>query len=424
MRQILVLGLLAAIGWWIYDGWFVTPAQAGPGGSGVVASGGNGNGNGNGNGGGGGQAPAPSLRDLVGSGSGTGNGNGGGQAAPAEPAPNAARAALDADGQKALDELSNRIQQNDAAAIAQGWVAINSRRLQAGVERRILDALRTGLSNETDFRTAFARLGSHNTFLHHAEGRQLGDLAFAAAMRLPDADAVAAGTRYLDLCLRGHIKKGDAAARAAVDRAFATYRVRADRWLCDPQNVAGARSYTVKSGDSLNRIARRFRREGVLVDEGTIAALNRIHNKNAIQVGQRLKVPADPIHCVVEKRSFSLGVYVGANLLRLYWVGLGANDKTPVTTFEVIEKQPRPEWTAPDGRVLPYGHHENILGEYFVKFRHPSYTGFGAHGTPMPETICTMSSMGCIRMYAPDIAELFDILPRGATVEIRASEAP
>ena len=39
----------------------------------------------------------------------------------------------------------------------------------------------------------------------------------------------------------------------------------------------------------------------------------------------------------------------------------------------------------------------------------------------MPETIGTMSSMGCIRMYQNDIAELFRLLPRGATVEVRHS---
>ena len=41
----------------------------------------------------------------------------------------------------------------------------------------------------------------------------------------------------------------------------------------------------------------------------------------------------------------------------------------------------------------------------------------------MPETICTMSSMGCIRMLAPDIAELFKLLPMGTTVTVRATES-
>ena len=64
-----------------------------------------------------------------------------------------------------------------------------------------------------------------------------------------------------------------------------------------------------------------------------------------------------------------------------------------------------------------------MLGEYFIKFGHDQYSGFGAHGTPLPETIGTMSSMGCIRMFDADIAELFKILPRGAEVAVRATES-
>ncbi len=429
MRQILVLGLLAAVCWWIYDSYFVPTAQAGgdPVGGVVDDSGAHRNGQVPGGPAAGGNTMQTSgFSELLGRGSPqqpTANAAADGAenaAPPATPAP----AALDAAGQQALQELLARIQAREPAAVEQAWIALQSGRLLAGPSQQLLGALQgDALQPETTFAQLFARLGTHNTFLHVPTGRELGARAFEAAMKLPDPEAVAAGSRYLELCLRGHIRKHDADARAAVDRAYAQYRIRADRWLCDPQNVAGARSYTVKSGDSLNRIAGRFRREGVMVEEGTIAALNRIHNKNAIQVGQRLKVPVAPIRAIVEKRSFSLGLYVGDTLLRLYWVGLGANDKTPVTTFDVIAKQPRPQWTAPDGRVLPYGHQDNILGEYFIKFGHPSYIGFGAHGTPMPETIGTMSSMGCIRMYAPDIAELFEILPRGATVEIRANQS-
>ncbi|HIE71857.1 MAG TPA: murein L,D-transpeptidase [Planctomycetes bacterium] len=38
-------------------------------------------------------------------------------------------------------------------------------------------------------------------------------------------------------------------------------------------------------------------------------------------------------------------------------------------------------------------------------------------------TICTQSSMGCIRMFDENIAELFRILPRGAKVVVQATES-
>jgi lipoprotein-anchoring transpeptidase ErfK/SrfK len=79
-----------------------------------------------------------------------------------------------------------------------------------------------------------------------------------------------------------------------------------------------------------------------------------------------------------------------------------------------------PDWYSPKG-VIPFGSPQNILGRYFLKFAHESFVGFGMHGTPMPETIGTMSSMGCIRMYDADIEELYRLLPRKTKVVVRSS---
>ncbi len=290
----------------------------------------------------------------------------------------------------------------------------------AGPSRAALVRLVTPAAD--DFESRFAALGSFNTFLFSAEGRELASRAAAAALALPDAQACAAGSRLLGLFVRGRIDKQDVAQRAFVDQFYAQHRIRVDRWLCDPTNVARARSTTIES--SLTAVASKFRREGVFVDATSLAVLNRIANPNVVRAGQKIKVPLDPIRAVLEKRSFALMVFVGDHLLRLYWVGHGENDHTPVAEFTVVEKQHQPAWTAPNGRVYPYGHPENILGEWFLKFQHPSHQGFGAHGTPQPETVCTMSSAGCIRMLAADIEDLARVLPRGAKVEIRASEAP
>jgi nucleoid-associated protein YgaU len=318
-----------------------------------------------------------------------------------------------------VEQLLAGIGQRQPESITTGWSLLA--RCRPGPERQRLAGALVPVGN--DFVKLLAALGSDNSFLHSAEGRQACSQAAGSVSSMADADATLAGSVLIGLMLRGRIERSDTDARACVDDFYRQHRIRVDRWLCDPANVARARSYTVVSGDSLARIAKRFRQDNVMVEDGTLAVLNRIHNPNSLQVGQKIKVPIDPICAVVEKRSFSMVVYVGDHLMRLYWVGHGENDKTPIAEFTVAEKQPRPEWTAPDGNRYPYGHPQNILGEYFIKFRHDRYTGFGAHGTPMPETICTMSSMGCIRMLAPDIADLFLLLPRGAKVYIRASQS-
>lgn len=318
----------------------------------------------------------------------------------------------------AVDDLLPGIGQRRGEAIASGWELLL--RTTGRERQRLLAALRPPAN---DVESQLASLGDHNAFLHSAEGREAAAGVAASIAALADAEAVPLGSRLLERMLRGRILREDAQARALVDSVYQQHRVRVDRWLCDPGNVAGARSYTIAKGDSLARIAQRFRKEKLLVEDGTLAILNRIHNPNAIQEGQKIKVPVAPITSVVEKRSFSMTVWVGEHLLRLYWVGHGEHDRTPVAQFTVGSKLARPDWTAPDGRVYPYGHPENILGEYFIKFLHDTYVGFGAHGTPRPETIGTMSSMGCIRMHAPDIAELFRLVPMGTTVTVLATES-
>ncbi|MFT4512222.1 MAG: LysM repeat protein [Planctomycetota bacterium] len=318
-----------------------------------------------------------------------------------------------------VDELLPLVDTGNADAISLAWQAVASGNLGDEHDRVLASLAPRG----DDFSKQLAALGNHNAFLHSVEGRAASARALKTAMALPDHEAVKAGSQLLYLMARGRILRSDTVVRDAVDKAYRQHLIRVDRWMCNPTNVAGARSYTVKPGNSLDVIARHFRRQGIKVEAGTIAVLNRISNPNLLRAGQKLKIPVAPVSAVLEKRSYALMLFVGDELLRLYWVGHGENDRTPVTTFTVIAKQAKPDWTAPDGNVYAYGRKENILGEYFIKFGHDQYSGFGAHGTPMPNTICTQSSMGCLRMFDQDIAELFQILPRGANVVVQSTES-
>jgi nucleoid-associated protein YgaU len=340
-------------------------------------------------------------------------------AAPAAtPAQAATPAPAPAVPSSAIAGVLARLPAREPAAVQAAWAAL------AGGAGADAAALAKALQPAgDDVAAVLAAIGPDNACLHSAEGRALVAKAAAIFGARPDAEALAAGTQLLGVLVKGRIARDDAAARAAVDEVYKQHLVRVERWLFDPANVAGCRSYTVASGDSLARIAGRFRKEGMKIEDGTLAIVNRIRNPKGLAVGQKIKVPAAPIVAVLEKRSFALSVSLGEHLIRLYWVGHGANDHTPVTEFTVGPKQAHPDWTSPDGQVYGYGHPKNILGEYFIKFLHDSYVGFGAHGTPQPETIGTMSSMGCIRMYAPDIEELFKLLPVGSKVVVRATES-
>ena len=408
MRQF-VLGLIAAaLAWWGYDKWIANPAHAGSptntvsgqtaGGTGLAGAGLAEMLNGNAP-----PLPAPAISPPV-------------ESLPIESgdAPTGGNQFVNDVG-----ELLLRVDAGDAGAIAHAWQAVASRQFGDEHDRVVASLAPRG----DDFATQLAALGSHNAFLHSPEGRAASARTLTAAMALPDHEAVKAGSQLLFLMTRGRILRSDTAVREAVDVAYRQHLIRVDRWMCNPTNVAGARSYTVQSGDYLDGIARKFKKQGIKVEAGTIAVLNRISNPKHLRAGQKLKVPVAPVSAVLEKRSYALMLFVGDELLRLYWVGHGENDRTPVATFTVIAKQAKPDWTAPDGNVYAYGRKENILGEYFIKFGHDQYSGFGAHGTPMKDTICTQSSMGCLRMFDQDIKELFWILPRGAKVIVQATES-
>ena len=220
--------------------------------------------------------------------------------------------------------------------------------------------------------------------------------------------------------MRGSIEKADTGAVALVDEIWAAYQSSLIRTVFNPEHLAGARTHQVQPGESLDRIAAAFRKTGIKVDAYTLAAFNRISDPTKLRQKQLLKVPAQPIKTVVEKRSFLMAMYLGDVIFRLYWVGHGKDDGTPETTFKIGLKQERPDWHF-DGRVIPYGHPENILGAYFVKFEHASFQGYGAHGTPEPESVGTMASRGCLRMRDDDIRDFFRVVPRDTEVQVRAT---
>lgn len=94
---------------------------------------------------------------------------------------------------------------------------------------------------------------------------------------------------------------------------------------------------------------------------------------------------------------------------------------TPVGNFKVITKQRNPTWYPPSspwaaglGPVPPgVG---NPLGTRWMGISSP---GIGIHGTPVPSSIGTRASHGCIRMYMRDAEYLFDRIEIGTPVVIR-----
>ncbi|MHC4601108.1 MAG: L,D-transpeptidase family protein [Planctomycetota bacterium] len=174
-----------------------------------------------------------------------------------------------------------------------------------------------------------------------------------------------------------------------------------------------AEVYTVKPGDSLARIARRFR-----TTIGLIKTVNRLEG-DIIHPGQQLKIIKGVMRVEVVKSTFTLSVFIDGAWVRDYLVGIGKNDKTPEGEFEIANRIENPNWCW-KGEFIQPGDPRNILGTRWMGFKNkPGLTGFGIHGTTEPDSVPGAVSRGCLRMRNEDVEELFDLVPLGTKVFIR-----
>jgi lipoprotein-anchoring transpeptidase ErfK/SrfK len=174
-----------------------------------------------------------------------------------------------------------------------------------------------------------------------------------------------------------------------------------------PEKVA----YTVKSGDSLSRIA--------TAHNTTLGALQRLNDLDPtnpiIYPGSVLYMLNGDWSIHVDKSEFVLLLMNGNDLYKLYRVGIGRQNRTPVGVFVIDTKVIHPAWTPP-GKHIPYGDPENVLGTHWlglapVEDTSKTLKGYGIHGTWEPDTVGTAASAGCVRMVNEEVAELFDFIP-------------
>lgn len=187
--------------------------------------------------------------------------------------------------------------------------------------------------------------------------------------------------------------------------------------------------YIIRSGDTLSGIVHKM---GLLVDWRFIQRINGIKQASGIRPGQNLKLITGPFHAVVHKDSFRIDLYLGDGdeqvFVRSYRVGLGEYDSTPVGLFKVRQhsKLVNPTWINPRTREFYSADNpENPIGERWIGLqgieeRTKDLTGLGIHGTIEPRTVGMQSSMGCIRMHAQDVTQVYEMLCEGvSTIEIR-----
>jgi len=167
--------------------------------------------------------------------------------------------------------------------------------------------------------------------------------------------------------------------------------------------------YTIASGDTLAKLASRNGTTLELVAKG-----NDIKGPT-IRIGDRLRIFTGKFSIKVDKSDNVLDLYMNDKFFKRYRVGTGQYSKTPTGTFKVTDRVAQPTWWRDDGKAIPFGDPENLLGTHWLSL---DIRGYGIHGTWEPDTIGKQSSAGCIRLLNEDIEQLYTLVPIGTPVTI------
>lgn len=168
--------------------------------------------------------------------------------------------------------------------------------------------------------------------------------------------------------------------------------------------------YTVVSGDTVDGIAKKFKTTPDIIRES-----NGLSSSAAIRKGNLLKIEKIQFSIVVSKSKNTLTLLNNGELFKIYSVGTGRSNSTPVGDFKITTKMLNPPWYKPGGGLIPFGDKGNLLGTRWLGINCP---GYGIHGTWEPDTIGKQSSAGCVRLLNAEVEELFKLVDSGVPVKI------
>ena len=185
--------------------------------------------------------------------------------------------------------------------------------------------------------------------------------------------------------------------------------------LMTPRAMPEKIQHSIKSGETLGRLARQHGTTEELIQKS-----NGITDKSLIKVGYRLRICTGKFQIRVSTSRNEMVVTMNGRFFKRYRVGTGKAGTTPKGEFLVQDRVIEPVWWRSDGKAVPFGDKENILGTRWLSFKsadtNNDVRGYGIHGTWDESTIGQAVSSGCVRMRNADVEELFTYIPAGTLV--------
>jgi lipoprotein-anchoring transpeptidase ErfK/SrfK len=136
------------------------------------------------------------------------------------------------------------------------------------------------------------------------------------------------------------------------------------------------------------------------------------------------KTPHSPGTIVIKTSARQLYFVTAPGRALRYPVAVGRLGKQWTGTSSIVGKYIKPDWAPPAEvradnpglpKVIPGGTPGNPMGAAALTLARPEYA---IHGTNRPSSIGTFASYGCIRMFNPDIMDLFQRVSFGTPVVV------
>ena len=179
--------------------------------------------------------------------------------------------------------------------------------------------------------------------------------------------------------------------------------------------------YTVKSGDTLSRLAANY--------NTSVATIQKANNLSSdrLNIGQQLKIPQSVWSIVIRRSDDRLLLYTNNKLFKIYRVYPGSYVSSSYSgKFKIISKEKDPVWHDENGKAFNPGAPGNICGPRWIALKgtgaSASLDGTAIHGANRSGTPDTSpDAPGYFRMSNADVVELFDLIPKETPVEIKAA---
>jgi hypothetical protein len=165
---------------------------------------------------------------------------------------------------------------------------------------------------------------------------------------------------------------------------------------------------TVSAQDTLQSLSERYR-----INADLLAAINKFGDTQALVPSTPMKVLEGPFRAQISLSRSELTIFLGKMYAGRFPVSISSKNQPPLGTYEIVDRR-RDRTFYGTNVVIPATAPTNPFGGYWLSLG----GNLSIHGSPEQVT-SDLEGAGCISLAPLDAADVYRILGKGSSVEIR-----